>query len=309
MSRVLVTGAAGFVGGPTVRVLLASGHEVHAVSTHARTELQGVRWHRGDLLDPQWTAELVGTVQPEWLLHLAWYSVPGLFWNAPENIRWAEATLRLLRQFREVGGRRAVLAGTCAEYAWNGDGVLDERASPLHPSTLYGVSKRATHEIAASYAAETAMELAWGRLFFLYGPGEHPERLFPSVARALIAGREAPATAGTQVRDFLHIDDAGAAFAALLESSAQGPVNIASGSGVEVRVLIGLISHAAGHPELVRLGALPQRVGEPQAIVAAVDRLRREVGFEPRVALSAGVKETVSWWRARDAAGFVSDER
>ena len=61
--------------------------------------------------------------------------------------------------------------------------------SPLRPSTLYGVSKRATHEIAASYAAETAMELAWGRLFFLDGPGEHPERLFPSVARALIAGR------------------------------------------------------------------------------------------------------------------------
>ena len=55
---------------------------------------------------------------PTHLLHLAWYAEPGLFWRSPENLRWVEASLRLLRAFAEHGGQRAVMAGSCAEYAW-----------------------------------------------------------------------------------------------------------------------------------------------------------------------------------------------
>jgi len=299
VSRVLITGASGFIGQHALAPLLAAGHEVHALSTRPRRQPADVTWHQANLLDQASVAALIRQVRAERLLHLAWFAEPGRFWRSVENVRWVEATLRLLRTFREQGGDRAVVAGTCAEYDWSEGGILDEATSPLMPTTLYGTSKHATQLVSTAYAREAGLELAWGRVFFLYGPGEQPKRMVPSLATALLAGREAPATSGTQVRDFMHVADVAAAFAMLLDSPVQGPVNIASGDGIEVRDLIELVANAAGRRDLVRLGALEQREGEPASIVAAVDRLRREVGFLPSMTLGDGIESTVAWWRSR----------
>ncbi len=71
-----------------------------------------------DLLDGRETEAVLSRVQPTHLLHFAWYTVPGRYWTAPDNLRWTEASLRLLRAFEAHGGRRVVMAGTCAEYDW-----------------------------------------------------------------------------------------------------------------------------------------------------------------------------------------------
>ena len=93
------------------------------------------------------------------------------------------------------------------------------------------------------------ISFAWGRIFFLHGPGEHPDRLVPSVTRALLAGEPARCTDGRQVRDFLHSSsDAAHAFAALLALRVEGPVNIASGRGCRSRELVGWIGDALGRP-------------------------------------------------------------
>ena len=233
--------------------------------------------------------------QPTHLLHLAWYAVPGKFWTAPENNGWVDATLRLLRAFYAAGGQRAVGAGTCAEYDWSGDGLLSETTTPLRPATLYGQAKAQTFEAGAALG-----ELAWGRIFFLYGPREHPDRLVSSVARRLLAGEEAPTSDGTQVRDFMHVADVAGAFAALLDSGVTGAVNIGSGVAVTVREVVDQVGRAAGRPELLRPGSLPLREGEPPRLVAKVRRLRDEVGFEPRHDLESGIKDTVDYWRKRD---------
>lgn len=297
MSRVLVTGATGFIGRHTLAPLVAAGHEVHAVSSRTRApESDGVVWHQADLLTD---ATVVGEVAPEALLHLAWYAEHGKFWTAPENVRWVEASLALLRAFAESGGRRAVLAGTCAEYDWSVTGPLTEDSTPLRPATLYGAAKHGLHTVAAAFAERAGLSLAWGRVFFLFGPGEVPERLVPSVARALLAGQHARTTAGMQLRDFLHVEDVARALAALIASDVSGPVNVASGEGVTLRHVIELIAQATGRPELLQLGALEQRPGEPESLVADATRLRNEVGFVPRVALPDGIHQTVEWWRTR----------
>ena len=172
-------------------------------------------------------------VEPEVLLHLAWYVEPGRFWTAPENVRWVEASLALLRAFAGAGGRRAVVAGTSAEYDWHAVGArCNEQRTPLRPATLYGAAKHALHTVAAPYAEQAGFELAWGRIFFVYGPGEPEGRLVPSVGRALLAGRRVPTTRGDQVRDFMHVEDVAAAFAALADADATGAVNVASGDPV-----------------------------------------------------------------------------
>ena len=101
------------------------------------------------------------------------------------------------------------------------------------------------------------MSLAWGRVFFVFGPHEHPARLAGSVAGALVAGQEALCSHGEQVRDFLYAPELAAAFVALLRSDVTGPVNMASGEAVALRELIEALAAAAGRPDLVRLGARP----------------------------------------------------
>jgi nucleoside-diphosphate-sugar epimerase len=300
VSRVLVTGARGFVGRHAVAALLARGHDVAAVTSRPpeHDTRAGVEWLQSDLLRPHAAEDLVSAARPTHLLHLAWYAEHGLFWTASQNLEWVGASLRLLRAFAEAGGQRATVAGTCAEYEWGLDERCVEGRTPLLPATLYGGAKHGLEMVARAYARQEGLSLAWGRVFFCFGPGEPPGRLVPSVARALLRGEEAPVTCGDQVRDFLAVTELADAFAALLESGVEGPVNLASGDPTAVHELVEIVGEAAGRPELIRYGALSQRPGDPRQIVAAVDRLRDEVGWRPRESLRDGVARAVDWWRA-----------
>jgi nucleoside-diphosphate-sugar epimerase len=288
MSRVLVTGASGYVGRQVVEALRRRGHDVVAGSSRPRDGAVAA-----DLLAPGGAVALVAEAGAERLVHLAWYAEHGRFWTAPENLDWVGATLALLRAFREAGGERAVVAGSCAEYAWDGEGPCTEGATPREPATLYGAAKHAAHVVSEAYARQESLSLAWGRIFFSFGPGEAPGRLIPSVAGALLRGEEAPVTGGEQVRDFLAVEELGDAFAALLDSDVRGAVNVASGRGVPVRDVVAMVARAAGREDLVRYGALPPRPGDPAAIVADVARLEREVGWTPRETLEEGIERTV----------------
>jgi nucleoside-diphosphate-sugar epimerase len=307
--RVLLTGATGFIGSRAIEPLLAAGYQIHALARRPGNST-GVSWHAVDLLDDGATAQLVSELSAEYLLHFAWYTEHGSFWGSPENLSWVVASLRLLRAFHEAGGRRAVMAGTCAEYDWSDTSEPCrelERASgaatPERPATFYGAAKHATRIVAGAYAGEVGLSLAWGRVFLLYGPGEDERRLVPQVARALLGATEVQTSDGTQIRDFMHVEDVARGFVALLGSAVEGPVNVASGEGVEIARVLQLIGDATGRPDLLRLGALPRRAGEPQRLVADSGRLRTEVGFEPRIALEDGIAETVDWWRAQPSAG------
>lgn len=299
--RVLVTGASGFIGRHALAPLLARGLEVHAVTSRDEPPSQAppqVRWHRADLLDPRAHAELLAAAAPSDLLHLAWYAEHGRFWASTENLRWSAATIELVQAFAEAGGQRAVLAGSCAEYRWGEPGPCVEGVTPLEPATLYGSAKNATRALLQAAASELAIELAWGRVFFLYGPDEAPGRLVAAVARALVAGERAQTGDGSQIRDFMHVADVARAFAAVLDSPVTGAVNIGSGEGRPLRDVIEAIGAAAGRPDLLDIGSLPPRPGDPAQLVADVARLREEVGFVPQIGLREGVEQTVTWWRA-----------
>ena len=297
MRRVLVTGASGFVGRPALGALAARGFDVHAVARGAPDDATpGITWHAADLLDAARRRSVLDAVGASHLLHLAWYAEPGAFWSARENAAWVAATVALVDEFALAGGRRATLAGTCAEYDWTAPGPLVEDA-PLAPATYYGTCKDATRRVVEGLAAAAGLSLAWGRIFFVFGPGEDARRLVAGVARALVAGERAATSAGAQRRDFLHVDDVAGAFAALLDSAVEGAVNIASGEAASVRAVAEALAQAAGRPDLLDVGAVPRRAGEPEEIVADVSRLRDEVGFRPRRSLSDGLADTVRWWR------------
>ncbi|MBI2267302.1 MAG: NAD(P)-dependent oxidoreductase [Armatimonadetes bacterium] len=297
MKKVLVTGAAGFIGRHSLPFLSSLGYEIHAVTSRQNATPEGeAHWHVTDLLDPHQVDALFAEVQPTHLLHLAWYTAHGKYWTSPENLKWAQAGIQLFRSFVQNGGRRVVSAGTCAEYDWR-YGYCSEGVTPLAPATLYGTCKHALEHILASASLAHNVSMAWGRVFFLFGPHEPPGRLVPSVIRSLLAGDPALSSHGGQIRDFLHVRDVAEAFVSLLESEVTGPVNIASGKPVTLREVIHKIADRLCRPDLVRLGSLPARPDDPDLLLADVRRLTREVGWMPRHTLDEGLEETIAWWR------------
>lgn len=277
--RVLLTGASGLIGRQTSTALAALGFDVIPVSRRG----PGLRGHL--LADPEAVAS---AAHADLMVHLAWHDGPDRM-NAPANLDWVGASLRLLSAFAAAGGRRVVMVGSCAEYDWQGPGRMDE-ATPLRPASIYGAAKAATALASIAGAQTLGLSLAWARPFFCYGPGEPEGRLIGDLVRGLAAGQPIACTDGLQRRDYLHTDDLGRALAELMQSPVEGPVNVGSGEAIAVRDLIGAFARAAGREDLIRLGAIDRRPDDPPLIEADVTRLREEVGFAPRYDLESGVR-------------------
>ncbi len=290
---VLVTGATGLIGRAVVPALAAAGHDVTALSRSGRSVPGALRSVACDLLDRAAMARAVADARATHLVHLAWADGADR-WHSPVNDDWADATGDLIAAFRDAGGQRALIAGSCAEYDWTGAGLLSEDTC-LRPATRYGQAKAR----AGVAALAAGISLVWARPFFVYGPGEPAGRLVGDLVRGLRAGREVPCTDGLQRRDYLHADDLGRALALLLDCAAQGAVNVASGNAIPVRDLIGEIAVQLGRPDLVNLGARVRAADDPPVLCADVTRLRAATGFRPAHDLAQGVAALLA---AEDAA-------
>jgi nucleoside-diphosphate-sugar epimerase len=300
--RVLLTGAAGFIGSHCVRPLIDRGYEVHAVSRSARpADGSGATWHEVDLLRPGAVRALVDRVRPTHLLHLAWFVLPGKLITAPENFDWVGASLELVRAFADAGGTRLCVCGSGYEYDW-AHGYCTEGLTPCVPDTVYGACKHALHEMVRTFAAGRELSAAWPRVFFLYGPREHPERLVSSVIRSLLRGEPARCSHGRQIRDYLHVQDVADGLVAVIDSEVQDAVNVSSGQATTLREIASTIGRLTGRPELVQLGVLPARANDVPLVVGSNTKATA-LGWQPRYDLESGLLQTIEWWRGQDRNG------
>jgi len=298
--RVLLTGGGGFIGRHAIERLVGRGYDVHAVARQDQPAVrgEGVTWHVGDLLNDAFQQSLIAVVRPTHLLHLAWYTAHGKYWTAQENLDWVLASVTLARYFVLAGGRRLVGAGTCAEYDWTNESCFAESAA-TRPATLYGVCKNGVREIVERYSSTHGASSAWGRLFFLYGPGEPAARLVPSLVGPLLRGERAECRYGDHVRDFLHTADAAAAFVALLDSEVTGAVNIASGRPCSLGMMARTIARKLSRPALLHVESRVATSDNPARLTADVQRLSSEVGWRPHFDLDSGLDDVLQSYLVR----------
>jgi nucleoside-diphosphate-sugar epimerase len=296
---VLLTGATGFIGRHAVAPLRARGYQIHALTAKgAAADMPGVQFHQGNLLEPGTAKRVLAAVKPSHLLHLAWFVVPGKLITSPENYEWVRASMELVQEFAAAGGQRVTSCGSGYEYDWR-YGFCNEQLTAQVPNTVYGACKQALNLMSENFAATANLSSAWGRVFFLYGPHEHPQRLVSSIILSMLRGEPARSSHGRQIRDYMHVQDVADGLVALLDSDLRGTVNVSSGRATQIRDIVLTLGSLLGRPELVQLGALPARANDAPMVVGDNAKITAELGWQPKFELEAGLAHTIDWWKAQ----------
>jgi UDP-glucose 4-epimerase len=310
MTRILITGGAGFIGSNLARLALASPGVAGVVvlddlSTGARENLAGldVEFHEGSITDPDALERAIAGVDA--VAHLAaMASVPQ---SIDEPIRCHEVnatgTLQVLEACRRHGITQVIAASSSAVYGANPAPVKSERdwVRPLSP---YAVSKLATEQYLLAYQTCYDMSTMAFRFFNVYGPGQPAGHVYAAVipifTEALLAGRPLPVNGdGTQTRDFIFV---GTVCRILLTAlvgrmSHDEPVNVALGTETTLLELISALEQATGDRADVEFR--PPRAGEIAQSRADDSVLRSLFPDLDPVPLLDGLAETVAWFRAR----------
>lgn len=293
--KVLVTGAAGFIGCHVVHELLLRGHTVHALVRPGSSlrRIQDVReqidiWHV-DLSDAAGVEATLAQLNAEATVHLAWFAQPGTYLtDIPRNLASLESSVRLLRLLSDGPGQRLVLAGTCLE-----------TAPPGQPSgqPIYTLAKRALHDVAT--ATDSAdLRVACAHVFSVFGPWEDPRRAVPSVILSLLRGEPVDVGVGLAQRDYVHVTDVARAFITILESDVRGGIDVCSGTPRSLRSVFEEIARATGRPDLIRWGERPTEVGHDFDAAGDPAPLRA-LGWQPAYSFADGIDATLTWWRSQ----------
>jgi nucleoside-diphosphate-sugar epimerase len=297
MSRILVTGAGGFVGAAVADLAARQGHQVtvlvrNPAAPRAATLAGRCAVTVADLADRGAVDAALAQARPNIIIHSAWEGVGGAARAGDIQLDNIRTTVSLLDAAITVGASRFIGIGSQAEYGRH-DRRIDESAA-TEPFLLYGAAKLSACHLTRQRATEAGIGFAWLRLFSPYGPGDNPNWLIPSVAAQILAGQAPRTSLGTQKWDYLHIvDTARGVLAAALTDSAQGVFNLSSGRAVTVRSIVERIRDLARPGLALTFGDIPFGPNQIMHLEGDCSRLSAATGWAPSIAIEDGLATVV----------------
>jgi UDP-glucose 4-epimerase len=288
---VLVTGATGFIGSHLCSRLVQMGCEVHGLSRKARKRQVGVRCWAGDIADFETLRNIVSTVKPEYIFHLA-AEVTGersLEMMLPTLRSNLTGTVNLLTAAAESMCRRIVLAGSLEE---PGD-------AQMIPCSPYAAAKGASSVYARMFHSLYQLPVATARLFMVYGPGqEDSNKLIPYVTLCLLRGESPQLGSGGRPVDWIYVSDVveGLLATAMTPKIDGATVDLGSGTLVTVRAVVETLAALVDSPAKPMFGARPDRPLE-RIRHAQLTATQAAISWRPEVDLREGLRKTVEWYR------------
>ena len=330
--RVLVTGAAGFIGYHTAKALLARGDEVVGLDNlnayydvklkEARLSqlhnCNGFSFHKLDLADRAGMERLFTEVRPQRVIHLG--AQAGVRYGMENPTAYVDSnlvgTLHVLEGCRRNGVEHLLFASSSSVYGANTSLPFSVHQNVDHPLSLYAATKKSNELMAHSYAHLYRLPVTGLRFFTVYGPWGRPDMALFKFTRSILAGEPIDVfNNGHHARDFTYIDDVvegvlrtadrvpapnpdwnGAAPDPASSSAPYRLYNIGNHNPVELMHFIGCLEKALGRE--AKKNFLPLQPGDVPATFADVDDLVADVGFSPSTPIEEGIARFVDWYRS-----------
>jgi len=327
--RVLLTGAAGFIGSHVAERLLSRGDEIVAIDNFDETlypaavheeNLAHVRTHaragalqfvRGDILDADAVSALLDGGRVDAVVHLA--ALAGVRPSLREPLRYSkvnvDGTVILLEAMRARAMRRLVFASSSSVYGVRNEVPFRESDPAVHPASPYAATKRAGELLCDLYASIAGMTVASLRFFTVYGPRQRPEMAIHLFARSILDGRPVQVFGdGETARDYTYIDDIVDGVVAALDSTAPGGTteghrvyNLGGARTTTLKRLVELLEGALGTRAII--DRQPDQLGDVPLTCADVTNASGALGYSPRVTIEEGINRFCGWLRASRGAG------
>lgn len=287
--KILLTGSTGFIGSHFLRLAVQRGHEVAGLVSPGKVlppnlATEKATWLRGTLEDAPWDA--ITAFKPDVCVHAAWITTPGVYLESPENLRFLESSKNFLTRVADLGTNHIVGIGTCVEYQISGE-PLSEEKTPIAPTTLYARCKNELRLAMEAEANARNLRFCWARVFYPYGPGEHPSRLCSSIIGKLSRGEKIVLKTPDSTKDYIYIDDLASALLTVVEKKFAGAINLGTGVGISVREIAQTIAAEMGKAGLVSEQTPADK--DPFGYVVAKANRLRSFGWHPATSIKQGL--------------------
>lgn len=323
--KVLVTGGAGYIGSITVEQLIAAGEEVvvfdnlyqgHRAAVHPKATFV-----QGDLADRAAIDAVMAAHQPDAIMHFASHTLVGESMQKPflyigDNVRNG---LNLLQSATEHGVRKFILSSTANLFDKPERMPIDENERII-PGSPYGESKNILERML--YWLDRTMGLRYACLRYFNAAGASEARgeqhdpethIIPLVLQVALGQRESfsifgddyPTPDGTCIRDYVHVIDLAQAHILAMRALDQGSrtYNLGNGRGFSIQELIDLARQITGHPIPTRV--VERRPGDPAILIASSEKIRRELGWQPRYPELRSILESAWKWHVAHPHGYT----
>ena len=325
--NVLVTGGAGYIGSHATRLLLRAGHEVCVFDNLSRGHREAVPEGLlvlGELVDRELLTRVMRERRIDAVMHFAAFALVGESMADPAMYYQNNvvSSLSLLEAMRVADVRRMVFSSTTATYGVP-ERIPITESEPQRPINPYGFSKLVVEQALKDYSQ--AYDFGFAALRYFNAAGATPEgdlgedhdpesHLIPNVLRVALGQRERitvfgedyPTPDGTCIRDYVHVDDLGAAHLKALEQLEPGvrfQLNLGTGRGMSVREIIDACRRVTGHPIPYEVG--PRRPGDPPELVADSHRAQRTLDWHPKYLQVEDLVQTAWNWHRAHPHGYA----
>ncbi|HLW06430.1 MAG TPA: NAD-dependent epimerase/dehydratase family protein [Marinilabiliaceae bacterium] len=315
--KILITGAAGFIGFHLSKLLLEKGHEVYGIdsinnyySTQIKQDrlnilrpFQNFSFSGIDICDRSDVEALFASNKFVMVIHLA--AQAGVRYSIDAPHKFAESNLigfmNVLEAARQNQIKKFVFASSSSVYGNRTDDPFPEDANTDHPESLYAATKKANEVIAYSYSKQFDMQMIGLRFFSVYGPWGRPDMAYFSFTKKILKGEAIPVfNQGKMVRDFTYIDDITTGVYNLIHKMDQLPsykiYNLGNNQPIKIMDFIKALESAIG--EKAKIDYLPMQAGDVVFTCADISAAHRDFDYQPKTGIKEGLKDFVMWYKS-----------